>query len=182
MLSGSSPTADTPPRGRSHYEKCSNYADGLTGTHQAYDRECEGGLAPLADLQGDRRGSPLPEPLPLTPAPPQEGPGIRLPEALEPRLRPHTHNRRVRVHPDAGPQLHHHRHRLLAARRRVLTPCPPLRQRRRVDGKIRTVVERPVERLAHRVEVPDSPCFRRLAGIRSIQAVRLTPLLSRLAV
>src|SRR5215216_7947775 len=24
MLSGSSPTADTPPRGRSHYEKCSS--------------------------------------------------------------------------------------------------------------------------------------------------------------
>src|SRR5215212_1893657 len=27
MLSGSSPTADTPPRGRSHYEKCSRRRD-----------------------------------------------------------------------------------------------------------------------------------------------------------
>src|SRR5215212_11227781 len=27
MLSGSSPTADTPPRGRSHYEKCSKERD-----------------------------------------------------------------------------------------------------------------------------------------------------------
>src|SRR5215203_6482778 len=26
MLAGSSPTADTPPRGRSHYEKCSSVA------------------------------------------------------------------------------------------------------------------------------------------------------------
>src|SRR5215208_57739 len=30
MLSGSSPTADTPPRGRSHYEKCSRTSRSLS--------------------------------------------------------------------------------------------------------------------------------------------------------
>jgi hypothetical protein len=46
-------------------DHCANYADGLVGKHQAYYRENEGGLASLAHVQGDRRGSPLPEPLPF---------------------------------------------------------------------------------------------------------------------
>jgi hypothetical protein len=129
-------------------DRCSNYADGLVGKHQAYYRENEGGLASLANVQGDRLGSPLPEPLLFPPAPPQEGPGISIPEALQPRLRPHTHNRRLRIYPNAGPELHHHRHRALAARRRVPTPRPSLRQGRCEAGKTGTVDQRRVERPA----------------------------------
>jgi Putative transmembrane protein (PGPGW) len=39
-------------------------------------------------------------------------------------------------------------------------------------GEIRTVVERPVERLAHRVEGPGRSHLRRPADLRGIQAVR----------
>ena len=120
------------------------------------------------------------------PAPPQERPGISIPEALQPRLRPHTHNRRLRIYPNAGPELHHHRHRALAARRRVPTPRPSLRQGRCEAGKTGTVDQRRVERHARRGEGPGRPYLRRHVGIRSLQAVRRVdrsdPLPSRLAV
>ncbi|CAA9427329.1 hypothetical protein AVDCRST_MAG82-1849, partial [uncultured Rubrobacteraceae bacterium] len=140
--------------------------------HQADGREDEGGLASLADLQGDRRRPPLPEPLPLPPAPHQERPGMEILEAHEPVLRPRPHNGRFRVHPDAGAELHHHRYRAVAAGRRVLGPRPSLRQGGVEVGKIRALDQGPVEELARRREGPDRPCLRHLASLRGLHPPR----------
>src|SRR5215218_809146 len=86
MLSGSSPTADTPPRGRSHYEKCSNTHGAHRSSHVMHavlleKRRVDPNAQRPETLVGrEQRAKPPPknrEPTPCAPCDSRDRPSVR---------------------------------------------------------------------------------------------------------